>query len=195
MPDYKVELGFGEGNNLDVTSDPASVESAKAEIDDIVSELEGVADDIQHLTANPDNLTGNVFDAGRVWNPDESDQMNSLNDDDVLTGEGDNPTLNVTLVNDTESGDLNIMPTLNNIATINTAFTADANQTIDLQDATGIKNLSATRIDNIPQTPIDEDLDGVPDTLIPGRITYDNIQSALETATVKNSNDILADDL
>ncbi len=189
MPDYKVELGFGEGNNLDVTSDPASVESAKAEIDDIVAELEGVADDIQHLTANPDNLSGNVFDAGRVWNPDESDQMNSLNDDDVLTGEGDNPTLNVTLVNDTESGDLNIMPTLNNIATINTAFTADANQTIDLQDATGIKNLSATRIDNIPQTPIDEDLDGVPDTLIPGRITYDNIQSALETATVKNSND------
>ncbi len=48
-----------------------------------------MADDIQHLTANPDNLTGNVFDAGRVWNPDESDQMNSLNDDDVLTGEGD----------------------------------------------------------------------------------------------------------
>jgi len=63
------------------------------------------------------------------------------------------------------------------------------NQTIDLQDATGIKNLSATRIDNIPQTPIDRDLDGDPDTLIPGRITYDNIQSALETATVKNSND------
>jgi len=46
-----------------------------------------VADDIQHLTANPDNLTGNVFDAGRVWNPDESDQMNSLNDDDVFDGE------------------------------------------------------------------------------------------------------------
>ncbi len=173
MPDYKVELGFGEGNNLDVTSDPASVESAKAEIDDIVAELEGVADDIQHLTANPDNLTGNVFDAGRVWNPDESDQMNSLNDDDVLTGEGDNPTLNVTIVNDTESGDLNIMPTLNNIANINTEFTADASQTIDLQDATGIKNLSATRIDDIGS----------------GSVTYDNIQSALETATVKNSND------
>ncbi len=122
-----------------------------------------MADDIQHLTANPDNLTGNVFDAGRVWNPDGSDQMNSLNDDDVLTGEGDNPTLNVTIVNDTESKDLNIMPTLNNIATINTEFTADANQTIDLQDATGIKNLSATRIDNIPSQPIDTNRDGIVD--------------------------------
>jgi hypothetical protein len=177
MPDYKVELGFGEGNKLNVTSDPATVESAKAEINNIVEELgdtaEDMAEDIIQLTANPDNLTGNTFEAPRVWNPDGSDQMNSLNDDDILTGEGDNPTLNVTIINDTESRDLNIMPTLNNIATINTEFTADFSQTIDLQDATGIKNLSATRIDDIGS----------------GSVTYDNIQSALETATVKNSND------
>ncbi len=55
------------------------------------------------------------------------------------------------------------------------SLTADANQTIDLQDATGIKNLSATRIDDIDTGS--------------RSVTYDNIQSALETATVKNSND------
>ncbi len=47
MPDYKVELGFGEGNKLNVTSDPATVESAKAEINNIVEELGDTAEDVR----------------------------------------------------------------------------------------------------------------------------------------------------
>ncbi len=65
MPDYKVELGFGEGNKLNVTSDPATVESAKAEINNIVEELGDTAGDarddaesILELTEQPDVITG-----------------------------------------------------------------------------------------------------------------------------------------
>ena len=125
------------------------------------------------LTVDPDTETANIFNAGRDWNPDGSDFMNTLNDDDTLTGVGDDPTLNMTFVNDTESGDLNIMPSMANIQTINVGFTADANQTLDLQDTTGVLNVNATRIDNIAG----------------GAVTFDNIQSVLETASVSNSND------
>ncbi len=107
LDDYKINLGFKTPANpdgkLDVTDDPATVESAE-------SAIIALASDALTLTADPDDLVGNVFIAPRVWNPDGSDQMNSLNDDDVLTGEGDNPTLNVTIVNDSETGDLSIMP-------------------------------------------------------------------------------------
>ncbi len=65
MPDYKVELGFGEGNKLNVTSDPATVESAKAEINNIVEELGDTAEDVRddaesilELTEQPDVITG-----------------------------------------------------------------------------------------------------------------------------------------
>ncbi|WP_083927932.1 beta strand repeat-containing protein [Desulfobacter curvatus] len=125
------------------------------------------------LTVDPDTETANIFNAGRDWNPDGSDYMNTLNDDDVLTGVGDNPTLNMTFVNDTEANDLNLMPSMTNIQTVNVAFTADANQTLDLQDTTGVLEVNATRIDNI----------------VAGVVTFDNIQSVLESASVSNSND------
>lgn len=124
-----------------------------------------------NLTNGVDNATANLFTANRVFNPDGSDQMNSLNDDDTLIGTGANSTLNMTFVNDTETGDYNINPTMNGIENINVKFTADSDQTLDLQDTSGVKNLNALRIDNGTN------------------ITFDNIQSVLETATVSNSND------
>ena len=171
------------GNQIstDTVTDDASVTSADAAIDAIAAASGG--SDAVNLTSDPDTVTANVINAGRVWNPNGSDQMNSLNDDDNLTGTGDNPTLNVTVVNDTESGDLNIMPKLNGIETVNVAFTADNDQTIDLQDASGIVNLNATRIDNI---------NPVGNAQI---VTFDNIQSVLTTASVTNSNDNTAVDI
>ena len=153
---------FSKG--LDVTADPLTVTSADQIIDNMAA---GAIT----LTENPDTVSGNIINADRVWNPGGTDQLNSLNDDDKLTGTGDNPTLNATIVNDTESSDLSIMPELNGIETVNVKFTADVNQEIDLQDATGIKNLNATRIDNNVQ------------------VTFDNIQETLTSATVANSND------
>ena len=170
-------MSFGTGG-LTVTSDEATVTTTNGMIATYVDAAvanAGNPDDASSftLTHSPDTATSNIFVANRVWNPDGSDQMNSLNDDDVLTGSGTNPTLNFTFVNDTESGDLNIMPELNGIETVNVDFTADAAQTLDLQDATGIVNLNANRIDDIAAA----------------NVTFDNIQEKLTTAKIASSND------
>lgn len=136
------------------------------------------------LTNGVDIKTANVFDAPRVWNPDDSDQMNSLNDDDQLTGEGADPTLNFTFVNDTETGDYSIMPKLDGIETINVAFTADFDQTLDLQDATGVKAINASRIDNTatPNAAAGPAANALMD------VTLDNIQAALTDLSISDSN-------
>ncbi|WJJ94739.1 beta strand repeat-containing protein [Neopusillimonas aromaticivorans] len=73
--------------------------------------------------------------------------MNTLNDDDVLTGKGDNPTLNFTYVDDTDGGVNLITPTLNGIETINVDVVGmDAVRALDLQDATGVQNVNVARI-------------------------------------------------
>ncbi len=168
----------------EVNQDPATVDHMNAIIDtasaasdsmqSIIDHVNGhvvIDEDTFSLTANPDTATANVFNAGRVWDPSGNDQLNSLNDDDVLTGTGTNPTLNVNFINDIDSGDMDVMPTLNNIETVNVKFSADTGQTIDFQDTTGLKHANAERIDG------------------GANVTFDNIQSVLETATVKNSND------
>jgi len=134
------------------------------------------------LTVDPDTASANVFNAPRDWNPNGSDFLNTLNDDDVLTGTGTNPTLNMTFVNDTESGDLSVMPSMTGIQTVNVKFTADANQTLDLQDTTGVQELNAMRIDDF----VNPAVGGV---VPPSIVTFDNIQSVLTKATVSSSND------
>ncbi len=67
---YREVLGFD--GELNVTADPATVEAAKSEIDGLAYE----ASDAITLTADPDDLVGNVFVAPRVWNPDG--QINEL---------------------------------------------------------------------------------------------------------------------
>ena len=103
---------------------------------------------IATLTANPDNLTANVFNAPRVFSPGGDEQLNSLNDDDTLTGTGTNPTLNLTFVDETDGFDGSITPTLVNIETINVNYRIDADAILDLQDATGLLNLNLEGIED-----------------------------------------------
>ncbi len=105
------------------------------------------------LTVEPDNLTANRFDAPRVFDPEGDDQTNSLQDDDVLTGTGDNPTLDFTYVNDVDTNDYDIVPTLNNIATINVEFATDGDPAtgarLDVQDSSGLSNaVNVSRMDD-----------------------------------------------
>ena len=100
------------------------------------------------LTSGIDVATANIFNAPRDFTPGGTDQVNSLDDDDVLTGEGDNPTLNWSAVNDADTGDLNIQPTLNGIETINVNVRNDGNSTLDLQDATGVLNVNVNGLDD-----------------------------------------------
>lgn len=101
------------------------------------------------LTVNPDVATANVFDAPRGWTPGGTDQMNTLNDDDVLTGTGDNPTLNVEFVDVGDAGDQEtITPELRGIETINVNALGTRNKTLDLQDASGVDSLNVSRINS-----------------------------------------------
>lgn len=105
------------------------------------------------LTANTDIISGNVFTAGLVFTPGGDDRINSLQDEDVLTGTGANATLNAVLGNANDNGGTTVSPVLNNIATVNVQFTGSAPgpqgnpvNTLDLQDATGLTTLNVTRI-------------------------------------------------
>lgn len=98
------------------------------------------------LTNGTDIATANVFNAGQVYSPGGNDRINSLQDEDVLTGTGDNPTLNLTLGNTNDNGSLIVTPTLNNIQTINAVFSNTDGTGLDLQDATGLQTLNVTRI-------------------------------------------------
>ena len=78
--------------------------SGNSSTEDVTVTVTDDPDDLDefYLTYDPDTASANHFIANRVWNPDGSDQLNSLNDDDTLTGTGSNPTLDFTFVNDTE---------------------------------------------------------------------------------------------
>lgn len=98
------------------------------------------------LTSETDAVTGNVFNAGLVYSPGGNDRVNSLQDEDVLTGRGTNPTLNVTVGNSNDNGSGLITPTLNGIQTINATMAHTDGTGLDLQDATGLLNVNVTRV-------------------------------------------------
>ncbi|MEZ5802494.1 MAG: hypothetical protein R3E51_03450 [Rhizobiaceae bacterium] len=103
------------------------------------------------LTVNPDTVSGNIFDAPRAFTPGGTDQMNTLNDDDVLTGTGEHNVLNFTYANDVDTSDYDINPTLKNIQEINvnvrTTGDGNGNAFLDLQDTTGIQEIHVNGVD------------------------------------------------
>lgn len=101
------------------------------------------------LTNGTDIATANIFTAGLVYTPGGNDRINSLQDEDQLTGTGTAPTLNATLGNANDNGGPIITPKLTGIEVVNAAFTGSnpiAVQALDLQDATGLKTVNITRI-------------------------------------------------
>lgn len=103
------------------------------------------------LTNGTDIATANIFTAGLVYTPGGDDRINSLQDEDQLTGTGTAPTLTATLGNANDNGGPVITPKLTGISIINTAFTGSgggtgAVTTLDLQDATGQTEVNVTRV-------------------------------------------------
>lgn len=103
---------------------------------------------VQTLTAGADVLAGNIFNAARGYTPGGTDQVNTLNDDDVLTGSGVNPTLNFTFADDSDLGGTTITPTLNGIETVNVSVQGAQNKTLDLQDTTGVDEINVSRVNS-----------------------------------------------
>lgn len=129
------------------------------------------------LTNGSDKETANVFNSGLVFTPGGDDRINSLQDEDILTGTGENPTLNADLGNANDNGATTITPDLNGIEVLNLRFTGSgvgangAVNQLDLQDAEGITD--AININRIN--------DGV------ATATIDNIKSLPATLSISNS--------
>ncbi len=98
------------------------------------------------LTASVDTATANVFNSRPEYTPGGNDLVNTLQDEDELTGYGDNPTLNVTLGSVNDSAEAFINPILNGIETINIAVTSGDIEGLGLEGATGTKAVNITRI-------------------------------------------------
>lgn len=144
------------------------------EADDLIAPSSDV-----FLTEKADNVTGNKIFAPRGFTPGGTDQVNTLNDDDIINGTGPDATLTVEFVNDADTGDLDIQATINDIANIITNVRADMGGVIDLQDSSGVDDGAGGKVfKNL-------EVRGVDDF---GFFTYDNIQHKVETLTVKDSN-------
>ncbi len=149
----EADLTNARGVVGDVTSEQATLDTALAETDAIIAAATQNKGQVVTLTEGPDDLTGNIFDAPRTFTPDGSDQVNSLNDDDVLTGTGENPTLNFDFVNDADTADYDIQPILKGVEVVNVKFALDAGPAfiakLDLQDASGLSDaVNVSRIDD-----------------------------------------------
>lgn len=132
------DLATLQGVVANVDQTQASVDAAKAS-----------AGNGSHvtLTNGADKLTANIFDAPQVYTPGGNDRINSLQNDDELTGVGTNATLNAVLGNPGDNGNSVITPTLKGIQTINARFdSTSTSMTLDLQDSTGVKAINVTRI-------------------------------------------------
>jgi hypothetical protein len=151
-----------------ITADAATVAAAKAAF--------GIP-----LTNGTDILAGEAFTSGLVYTPGGDDRINSLQDEDQLTGTGTNNTLTATLGNANDNGGQIVTPKLTNIQNVSVGFTGSGSNGgnlavvgLDLQDAgTTLKNIAITRVASTTDTNL-------------ARI--ENIKSVLETMSISNSN-------
>lgn len=180
-----------------VDATDASVEAASAEIDAYF----GTAGGIATLTTGTNVETANVFNAPLVTDHGQPGN-DTLNSTDVLTGTGENPTLNVAL---NSSQGTPVAATLNNIETINYQ-SGFFDSTLDLRNATGVQainnenSVSNGTVSNITMVEgmtlgvsnFNADAFGVEDqTFI---FTEASLAGAEDAVTV-NVNDVFMDDL
>lgn len=151
---YAVDLG---GDNIPfastlmpmVSSGPTGANAALAAIDSTLA---------SSLTNGIDNLTANVFTSVPVYTPGGNDFINSLQDEDSLTGVGVNPTLNATLGSVNDAAESVIVPKMSGVQTANFEITGNAGG-INFQDSTGLTNLNINRITQTNATVTMTDLD------------------------------------
>jgi hypothetical protein len=129
---------------------------------------------VRPLTTNTDKETAEKFESGLDYTPGGNDRVNTLQDEDELTGKGDSASLDVTLGNSNDNGATTVTPTLTNIKTVDVAFSGSGGTAVDqldLQDTSGIETLNITRIN-----------DGINTEL-----TLDNVKATTTSLSVSNS--------
>jgi len=110
------------------------------------------------LTSGTDTLTSSVFNAGLVYTPGGNDRVNSLQDEDTLTGINTDTTdsiLNAVLGNANDNGGTIITPRLIDVRDLSFTFSGSSNagtvsnnavQAVDLQDSTGVTSIDINRV-------------------------------------------------
>ncbi len=100
-----------------------------------------------NLTNIADVATAAVFNANQVYVPGGTNLINSLQNDDVLTGAGASDVLNAVLGNPNDNGVAEISPDLKGIETLNLRFDATStSMVLDMQDSSGATNVNISRI-------------------------------------------------
>jgi len=100
-----------------------------------------------NLTNIGDIATATVFNANQVYTPGGTSLINSLQNDDSLTGAGTADVLNATLGNPNDNGVAEITPELKGIETLNLKFdSTSSNMILDMQDSAGTVNVNISRI-------------------------------------------------
>ncbi|WP_299015146.1 hypothetical protein [uncultured Caulobacter sp.] len=140
---------------------------------DIFANYPSAGSSVVTLTNGTDIKSGNLFESNLVYTPDGGDRINALQNEDVLTGQGVNPTLNVVLGNSNDNGANNVTPVLNNIQTVKAQFTGNTN-TLDLRSANNIQTLEVSRI-----------------TANAGSATFQNISQPAANLSVANTTSVL----
>jgi phosphotransferase system HPr-like phosphotransfer protein len=104
---------------ISVTSQDANVATATitATISSDDPDLSGT------LTTEADNLTSDEFTSQPEYTPGGNDLVNTLQDEDVLTGEGDNATLTAEIGSINDNAESVITPTMTNVSVVNVAVT------------------------------------------------------------------------
>jgi VCBS repeat-containing protein len=99
------------------------------------------------LTTGIDNASAEIFSSQPEYTPGGDDLVNTLQDEDVLTGTGAYNVLNATIGSISEEGtESEIAPTLINIQEVNLNINDDDVSRIDFQDADDVTNLNVVRM-------------------------------------------------
>ncbi|EIJ34261.1 calcium-binding protein [Thiothrix nivea] len=147
-PEESIVLGKRVLTN--VTASTSSV------VDTIETYLAGGFTDLAQstflLTINSDIATANVFNAPEVATGVQAETTNTLQDQDILTGAGVQPTLNASLGN-AISGDTTINPIIREVEAFNLKFTgsgSNAIRVLDMKDVTdtdyGIRSIALQQV-------------------------------------------------
>ena len=157
-----------DGENFIIVTAAGTVTVSNVELfkfaDQTVSADDLDGDDGITLTEEADTVTGHIINAPRGFTPGGTDQVNTLNDDDVLTGTtATDDILNFDYVNDADTGDTNIQPKMSGIEIIDIDVRLDSDATLDFQDSSGVEEIRVGGIDDFVE------------------FTADNIQDAAGT--------------
>lgn len=106
------------------------------------------------LTSGADTVSANIIDAPPTFTPGGTSRVNTLDNDDEVTGIGVNATLNVTLVNEGEEGEdeeeaepISIRPTLIDIPIININNQFEGEAVLDFGNSSGIVDINVFGLD------------------------------------------------